>query len=57
MTTATEEQRSEMITIRLTPTEHRRAKRVAEYHGINVAALFRMLVKKEARAIGEEGSR
>lgn len=51
--TATEEQRTEMVTIRLTPTEHRRAQRVAEYHGINVAALFRMLVRKEAREIGE----
>jgi hypothetical protein len=26
---------------------------VADYHGINVAALFRMLVKRESREIGE----
>jgi hypothetical protein len=47
--------RSEMVTIRLSPDEHARAERVAEYHGLNVAALFRMLVKREARDIGEQG--
>lgn len=46
------EERSEMVSIRLTPDEHRKATAVAEHRGLNVAAWFRMRVTEEAREIG-----
>lgn len=47
--------RTEMVTIRLTPEERRRAQAVAEFYALNIAGLFRMLVKRESRAVGEDG--
>ena len=48
------EPRTEMVSIRLTEDEHQRATEVAEHFGLNVAALFRMLIREKAREVGLE---
>ena len=47
-----ENMREKQVNIRLNEDEAARVERVAGHHGINAAALFRMLVMKEARALG-----
>jgi antitoxin component of RelBE/YafQ-DinJ toxin-antitoxin module len=48
------EPREHLCTIRLSDEEHARAERVAEHYGLNVSALFRMLIKDQARTLGIE---
>lgn len=43
--------REKQINFRVSEEEARRFERVAEHHGIPVAAMLRMLVKKEERTI------
>lgn len=50
----TDDVRTEMVSIRLTPDEHAKARAVAKYYGLNVAAWFRMTVAERAREIGVE---
>lgn len=46
--------RERQLNIRLSDEEAERVERVAQHHGINAAALFRMLLKREARELGLE---
>ena len=48
--------RERQLNIRLSEEEAERVERVAQHHGINAAALFRMLLKREARELGLEPS-
>lgn len=45
------ETRSRLLTFRCNEKEERRCKRVAAHYNLGVAAMIRMLVKKEALAI------
>jgi hypothetical protein len=46
--------RERQINIRLSEEEAASAEAVAKYHGLNVASLFRFLVKKEFRQIEDD---
>lgn len=45
------------ITIRLDPTMHGAANAVAKHYGLNVAALFRMMITERARELGIEATK
>lgn len=47
----TDSMREKLFTIRMTEEERERAERLANHHGLNVAGLLRMLLKKEEREI------
>jgi antitoxin component of RelBE/YafQ-DinJ toxin-antitoxin module len=44
--------RERLFTMRMSDVERRRAEALAAHHGVTVAALVRMLLKKHERATG-----
>ena len=51
---AADEAKEHLCTVRMSATENERANAVADHYGINVSAMVRMLVKREARDLGVE---
>jgi hypothetical protein len=46
--------REKLFTMRMSAEEWQRAEALAEHHGLTVAGLFRLLLKKEERAVAAE---
>jgi hypothetical protein len=47
--------REKLFTIRMNEEERERAERLAQHHGLNVAGLIRMLLRREEHALSPAG--